>query len=387
MATGDRIRVVLFITELALGGTPRRVQALAKGLKGSERFEPRVLSILPGGGVADAIRTEGIPVETLGVRSKADLGAAIRLWRYLRRVGPDILHAFNFHANLLAKVVGKRLARIPVVIVSDASVELAKPQIRVLWDRWTARWADAHYVNAKAIRETISRRDRERVPPDRIWMVPTGVDTEAFARRIADKDTRPDEGIKPGEKVMVSVGRLDKYKGQDFLLQALHLATKSGRPYRLILVGDGPRRQELEDMAKSLGIRDRVIFKGAQEDVRQYLALADLFVLASTEEGLPGSALESMSMKTTCLVTPTGGVTEAILDGKTGYVAQRDPVVFADSMSRLLENPEENNAVRQAARDQVEQYFNVESMVRRTEQMYEALVAAHPVGGMGGRAA
>jgi glycosyltransferase involved in cell wall biosynthesis len=196
------------------------------------------------------------------------------LWRYLHRVKPDILHAFNFHANLLAKLVvrfnlsplskliGKQLDCSPIVIVSEASVEFAKSPVRVRWDRWTADWAEAHYVNAKAVREKLV--EREQIPQDRVWLVPTGVDTKVFAPQDPDKDLRQEFGIKQSEKVVVSVARLAKYKGHDFLLKTLQLATRNGRPYRLILVGDGPQRGPLEEMAKKLGIADRVIFAGGR---------------------------------------------------------------------------------------------------------------------------
>lgn len=348
MATGARIRVVLFITELALGGTPRRVQALAERLDRA-RFEPFVLSLMPGGAVAGAVRAAGVPVESLEARSKVHLGTPFRLWSYLRRVRPQILHAFNFHANLLAKAVGKKLARIPVVIASEASVESAKPRLRVAADRWTAAWADGHYANAEAVRKTLE--ERERVPQARIWMVPTGVDTTAFAPRIPDEDRRAALGIPPGERVVVSVGRLDKYKGQEFQFQAVKMVTESGFPCRLVLVGAGPLRAALEARAARLGISDRVVFTGPQDDVTPFLALADLFVLSSTEEGLPGSLLEAMSMRTLCLATNTGGVTEAIVNGKTGYlVPPADPRSLAEKLREILEDPGKSEDVRSAAR-------------------------------------
>jgi glycosyltransferase involved in cell wall biosynthesis len=372
MATDDKIRVTLFITELALGGTPRRVQALAERLDRG-RFEPHVLSLMPGGAVAAALRAADVPVHTLGVRRKFTPLAPLRLWAYLRRVRPQVFHAFNFHANLLAKFVGKKLCRLPVVIVSEASVESAKPGLRVALDRWTAEWPDAHYANAKAVGKQLV--ERERVPDGRVWMVPTGVDTKAFAPQVPDESFRAALGIPRGEPLVVSVGRLDKYKGQEYLLEALNLRMAQGRPHRLLLVGDGPLRSALHAKAVRLGIADRVVFAGAQDDVAPFLALADCFALASTEEGLPGSLLEAMSMTTPCLATASGGVAEVILDGKTGFLARPgDAGALSQKFGEIFEDLERSKAVARAGRELVERDFTVEQMIRRTEAMYEDLL-------------
>jgi glycosyltransferase involved in cell wall biosynthesis len=175
------------------------------------------------------------------------------------------------------------------------------------------------------------------------------------------------------------VGRLDKYKGQEYLLDALKLSLEQGRPHRLVLVGDGPLRPALHARAVHLGIADRVVFAGARVDVAPFLALADCFALASTEEGLPGSVLEAMSMATACLATASGGVSEVILDGKTGFLARPgDAGALAQKLADILEDPEGSKAVGRAARELVERDFTVEHMVRRTEAMYEDLM-----GGLG----
>lgn len=374
MDSGARTRVVLFITELALGGTPRRLQALAERLDRS-RFDPHALSILSGGAVADALRSARVPVETLGVRTKLDLLAAWRLRAYLRRVRPQILHAFNFHANLLAKVVGRLFARVPVIVVSEASVEAAKARWRVTLDRLTTPLTDAVYANAEAVRHVLITR--ERTPGTLVTVVSTGVDVEAF---------KPDPQQSPPspEPVVVCVGRLDKYKGQEFLLQAC--ARERTRPYRLILVGDGPMRPALEAHAAALGIVDRVCFAGPQEDVRPFLAQADCVALASTEEGMPGSILEAMAMARPVVATAVGGVSEAVIDGVTGYlVPSGDVGALAAAISALLADPAKAKGMGQAARERAEQAFNVQLMIRKTEAMYETLLASRGAAG-GGRA-
>jgi glycosyltransferase involved in cell wall biosynthesis len=287
---------------------------------------------------------------------------------------------------MLAKVVGKKLARIPVVITSEASVESAKPPVRVALDRLTARWPDQHYANAAAVRLTLIQR--EGTPSASVTTVPTGVDLKAFRPEFRtnsaqgpasypstfDKELslfqHPPAHVEP---VVVSVGRLDKYKGQEFLLEAC--ARERTRPYRLILVGEGPMRPLLEAQAAGLGITDRVFFAGAQEDVRPFLARATCVALASTEEGMPGSILEAMAMARPVVASRVGGVPDAVTDGVTGYlIPPGDVGALAQAIASVLADPEKAEAMGRAARERAERDFDVELMVRKTEVMYETLV-------------
>ena len=365
-----RTRVVFFLNDLLMGGDPRRVEALAAGLDPT-RYEVHVLSATPGGPMARVIEGSGVPVEDLGVHSKGDLGCPLRLWRYLRRARPTILHAFNFHAGLLARLVGKAAARVPVVIYSEASTELAKRPARIRIDAWTAPWADAVYVNAEAIGRVLTRR--EGILADRIWTVPTGVDVARFAPRPADETVRSRLGLGRGDRAVVNVGRLAAYKGQEFLIRAMPEVLRAEPQVRLVLVGDGPRRAEFEELATTLDVAGRVVFAGEHHDVASILAGADLFVLPSTEEGLPHALLEAMAMGVPSVATAVGGVPE-LLEGCGALVPPGDPGALARAILDLLKDRERALAWARAGRESVCRSYSLDRMVEATDAMYRALL-------------
>ena len=362
--------MVFFLSDLLMGGDPRRVQTLAVGLDRT-RYEVRILSATRGGSLAEVIAQSGIPVEDLGVRSKGDLGCAFRLWRYLRRTRPTILHAFNFHAGLLARVVGKAAARVPVVIYSEASTELAKRPARIRTDAWTARWADAVYVNAAAIGRVLARR--EGIPVTQIWTVPTGVDVARFAPRPVDENLRSRLGLEQAYRAVVNVGRLAAYKGQEFLIRAMPEVLRAEPRARLVLVGDGPRRTEFEGLAATLGVAGRVILAGEHYDVAPILAGADLFVLPSTEEGLPHALLEAMAMGVPSVATAVGGVPE-LVEGCGVLVPPGDPGALARAILDLLGNRDRALGWARAGRDRVCRSYSLDRMVEATDAMYRALL-------------
>ena len=369
-----RIKVMLLITELAYGGTPRVVQRLAEGLDPG-RFEATVTSLLPKRDIAWELEEKGFRVHSLGIESKLSLKAVWDLKRLLWEEKVDLLHAFNYHANLIGRLVGRLLSRVPVVIVSERSVESEKRRRRVLIDRLTFQLADCWSVNAQAVKEQLTKR--ERVDPTRIRVISSGVDLKAFSPRDPSPDWLQRLGIHPGDFTLVSVGRLDPYKGQEDLLQALSRlqGLGKGRRLKLILVGDGRFREKLQQMATSLGLADSVSFVGAIPHVAEALACADLFALPSTEEGLPGAVLEAMAMAKPVVATAVGGTPEAVKDGITGIlVPSRDPEALAKAIEALLQDPDQARAMGQAGRRRIEEHFPVERMVAETEQLYEELI-------------
>ncbi len=126
---------------MVYGGTPRSVQTLALGLR-ARGFDVRVASLASGGGVAEELAHAGVPVDGLGVTPRRPFRSAWRLYRLFRRARPDVLHTFLFHSNLAGRVVG-RLARVPVIVVSERSAEPGKARWRVSADWLTWRLAIA----------------------------------------------------------------------------------------------------------------------------------------------------------------------------------------------------------------------------------------------------
>jgi glycosyltransferase involved in cell wall biosynthesis len=143
-----------------------------------------------------------------------------------------------------------------------------------------------------------------------------------------------------------------------------------------VLAGDGDERAALESQCAVLGLQERVLFLGYQQDVPNLLAHCDLFVLPSLYEGLPLAILEAMAAAKPVIATAVGGTGEVVVDGETGLlVPPGDPTALAGAIRKLLSDPPFARRLAAAGNVLVQRSFSTEAMVRRVSQVYEDLLA------------
>jgi sugar transferase (PEP-CTERM/EpsH1 system associated) len=367
------VNVLHLITELDTGGAQTALLRLLTGLD-RDRFSSTVACLYNGdGAVAQRIRALGVPVTDLGMTAKWRWDALWRLCRLLRREHPTILHTWMFHANFAGRIVG-RLARVPIVVTSRRNVNIGGT-LREFLNRWTARLADRVIAVCEMARQ--AEIERARVSPDKVVTIHNGVDTREFVALDARAATRARRafGIPAGAPLVGAAGRLHRQKGFADLITALAQVRERFPAVRLLLVGDGELRGDLEAHAQALGLSEVVVFAGLRTDIPEILAGLDLFALPSLWEGLPNVVLEAMAAGLPVAATAVGGTPEIVVDGVTGIlVPPQDPEVLAQAITRLLGDPGLRHRMGQAGQERVAQRFTVERMVEQTERLYERLL-------------
>jgi len=360
------VATLYLITELDTGGAQMVLWRLLAGLD-RERFSPTVACLYNGDkAVAQAIRALGIEVFDARMRHKADLAALLRVYRYIRRAYPAILHTSLFHANLPGRILG-RLAGVPVVVCSEHTMAM-ESEWRYRLNRWTIGLVDRVTVVSAQVRDFCTAHIG--LPAGKLVLIPNGVELPP-APLASRQEVRAELGLPLDALVAGAAGRLDPVKGVRFLIQAL--ARLGG--VHLAIVGDGPERAALEALAERLGVAGRVHWLGHWHDVQQVLPAFDLFVQPSLHEGLPNTVLEAMAAGLPVVATAVGGTPEAVLDGVTGLLVHPgDPEALARAISRLLDDPATCQAMGQAGRERVAQNFTVERMIAQTETLYEQLL-------------
>ena len=368
--TSGQIAILHLITELDTGGAQIALQRLLAGLDRA-RYSPAVACFYNGdSAVAQHIRALGVSVTDLGMTAKWRLDAFVRLYRLLQQQRPTILHTWMFHANVPGRVLG-RLTGVPIVISSERTMGQEGG-----WRRWLNRITGPLPDRVACVSESVADFAARTIgiPPAKLVVIPNGIPLEDFQPGDRSR-ARVDLGIPLHAVVVGTVGRLRPVKGTSHLLEAWSRLASDHPNAILLLVGGGPQQAALERMSRRLGISEHVRFLGNRADVPALLRGMDVFVLPSLWEGMPNAALEAMAVGLPVVATAVGGTPEVVVDRVTGLlVPPGDPDALAESIARLLYDPDLRYKMGRAGRERVVNHFSVERTVERTTRLYELLL-------------
>jgi glycosyltransferase involved in cell wall biosynthesis len=294
----------------------------------------------------------------------------------LRRERVDLIHSHGYRADLIALAVAWFL-RVPVVSTCHGFTPI---------DRRLAFYSRLNVMLLRRFTQVIAVSARMRddllgegLRPDKVALVTNAVETVGDSTMQSERQTtRARLGVVDGEFMLGSVGRLSAEKGIHHLLDALALRAPD-HPWRLVIVGDGPRRDELEHLARRAGLSQRVIFAGFQSDVSPWYAAMDAFVLPSLTEGTPMALLEAMARRIPVVASAVGGVPAIISSGVNGLlVPPADTQALSDAIRMMADSGGLRQALSAAGQATVLERYNVSTWVNRVRAVYQqALGEAH----------
>lgn len=377
MSDSRVLRIAFWAGSFERAGTQRFLLELLKRLDRS-RFEPVVMSTLRTGELLPEIERLGIDVLEYGTGSRllspGTFAGVSRAVRFLRKERIDILSGMLGIVTLIGPFVG-RLAGVPVVVNNQRNMGywMRSGLRRRVYGFVNRRLVDAVLVNAaEAAREL---EERFGVPARRIVDVGIGVDLTRFEDMGTGDGLRSELGLGV-DRVVTIVAKLSRVKGHDHFLEAAAAVATACTDVTFLIVGDGTRRRELEEMVVRLGLRDRVVFAGAREDVPEILAVTDVLVLSSLSEGSPNALLEGMAAGVPIVATAVGGVPDIVREGETGHlVPPGDGRALGEAMLRLVSQPELAERMGRTAREIAQQQYDIGRVVERYEEALVGLMA------------
>jgi glycosyltransferase involved in cell wall biosynthesis len=210
----------------------------------------------------------------------------------------------------------------------------------------------------------------EYMPASKIAVIYNGI-TPLAVEEDRKQELLAKLDIKPGEVIIGTVARLDTVKNQPLMLQATRTLIDQGYNVRLLLVGDGPERENLEAITQQLNLNNAVIFTGFQSQPADYLSLMDIFLLPSFTEGTSMTLLEAMSLGIPTVATRVGGTPEIVKDKETGLLVESDDQgAFTNAIKSLLDQPRARETIGNAAKVRFEVKFSVNQMVDQYQECY-----------------
>ena len=355
------LRIIHTESSLGWGGQEMRILAEAQGLM--RRGHDVKLLCAPQARIHAEAANWGVTALALPVERKRLRGVrALATWFSQNRC--DLVNTHSSTDSWLTSLAMLWLRR-PVRVVRTRHISAPVP--RGPLSRWLYMRAAARVITTG---EALKRQlvEHNGFDASRIDSVPTGIDAGRF-RPGERKASRAKFGL-PQDKTLVGiVATLRSWKGHAFLIEAM---TRLPAQVELVIVGDGPQREALEQKIAKLGLRGRVRMQGQQADVLPWLRALDIFVLPSyANEGVPQALVQAMLVELPCVTTNVGGIAELAEHERTALlVAPRDPAALAAAIDRLAGNEGLRRELGAAARKHCVEGYSYERMLDRMESIY-----------------
>ncbi len=351
--------MAVFMTAFEPGGTERQMSELIRRLD-AQRYRVHVACFHKRGAWLPRILERAASVVEFPIQGFARAATAAQVLsfaRWCRRERIAVVQTCDMYSNIFG-LPGAALARVPVRIGSRRELNPDKSPGQIRLQRLAYRAATKVVANSPAARQML---EAEGLATGSIAVIPNGVDPIFFA---SPERTGP-------LRTIITVANLRPEKSHETLLAAAVGLIESHPSLRFQIVGDGPRRHELERIATTLGLGAHVEFLGHREDVPALLAAADAFVLPSRTEAFPNSVIEAMAAGIPVVACAVGGLLDLVQDGRTGLlVPPDDSAALAAALRALADDPRRARAMGKAGRRLVQQRYSFDRMVGSFDDLY-----------------
>ena len=363
-----RLKVCLIIPTLVKGGAEKQLTLLATGLDRT-RFECHVIVLTHSGPYEAELREQGIPVHVIGKRGKFDPTAYWRLARMLKVLQPDVVHSWLFAANSYGRMAARR-TRVPVIIAGERSVDPWKQWWNFAVDRYLLKCTDTIVTNTRAVPEFYAPHG---IPADRFTVIANAVVPPQFQpltrAQVFERLKLPPRGALVG-----AVGRLWKQKGYRELIWSGELLRVALKDVCVVIVGDGPEREQLLHYRDQVGADEAVRFVGERSDAQELMTGFDLLWNGSLYEGQSNTILEAMACGVPVVASDIPGTRDLVVHELTGFLYPLGDVGRLTRITnQLLREPERRALMSVAAQQRIAEHFSLAGMVSQHEELYEGL--------------
>jgi glycosyltransferase involved in cell wall biosynthesis len=387
----EPIRILRLIARLNMGGPALHVAYLTRGLE-ARGYE----TTLGAGSLARGEGSMSFVAEELGVEVRhvqhlhrevspvLDPLSVRRVVQLIREVRPHILHTHTAKAGAVGRTAAVLAgdARPPIVLhtfhghVLHGYFDPVRAAVFREVERSLARVTTRLVAVSPEVRDDLV--ELGVAPAEKFSVIRLGIDLDS---RITEGDADGAQlrrlfGVPEDAFVVGWIGRMTGIKHLPDLLAAFARLRERGVDAKLCLVGDGPDREEVEELAYELGIAAHTLFVGYQRDVAPYYGLFDVLLLPSGNEGTPVVAIEALAAGTPVVATRVGGVPDVVEHGTDGFlVPVGDVEALAASLERLAENPGLREEMGRAGRERTLPRYRVERLVDDVDSLYRVLLA------------
>ncbi|MGD8535119.1 MAG: glycosyltransferase family 4 protein [Candidatus Aminicenantes bacterium] len=382
----DKIKVLHIITRLDKGGSAENTFLTVKGLD-KQRYDVTLMS----GPVQDPSQERRTQVEECGIpyihipvlvrniNVVFDAIALYKIWRLLKKEKFDVVHTHTSKAGLLGRFAA-RLAGAPLIVhtphghVFFGYFGPLKTKLFIRLEKLANRMTDR--IVALTPREKADYISYRTCPEDKMTVIHSGVDLEKFREYTLDEKIKlkKETGLPEDSFVVGTAGRLVPVKGPDYLIKASQIVIPEHPHTYFLLAGGGPLKENLQKKANEAGVGKNIVFLGWRDDIARILAVFDVFLLPSLNEGMGRVLVEAMAHGIPIVASDVGGIPDLVTHGKNGFlVPPKNPEELAKHIQILIENKDIRRKMGEAGKKMAQRYSH-ESMVKNIAALYEELL-------------
>ena len=375
------VRVLHVVGESRFGGVATIILGLGRVAQ-ADGWQVDILTTDPI--FQQAVRQHGLGLVNLDVirreiRPLWDLGGLVRLHRFLWREPYDIVHTHTSKGGFVGRLAA-RLAGVPVIVHTAhgfAFHESSPTSSRVLYtalERIASRWCDRIVSVSEFHRKWAI--ELGMCVPRKIIAIPNGIAELGRNREVGLAELRRQLGAQHGDLLILSIARLAPDKGLEYLIEAAAMLPHTGHRIQIVIAGDGPARERLEQQVRNLRVGDRLRFVGFRQDVGDLLAACDVVILPSLREGLSISLLEAMAAGKPIIATSIGSQREVASHADMALlVPPADARSLSERILQLTGDPALMARLGANARTVYESCYTENRMLQSYRQLYFDLLS------------
>jgi len=351
-----KIKVLFTIGNLNIGGAEKLVINQIKNID-KDKFEPHLCTLFPTDqnnySKVFSDLTE-ITYHEFLFKGPWDIISWIKVFLMMRREKFDILCCHLFESNFIIRLLNIFIG-VKAVFIFEHNIYWQKQWWKILTDRMLAKKTSKIFVDSQAILDFTSKQ--EKIDKEKFTILPYPIELTEH-KKIDPAELKKDLNLPVDSFVIGTVARFVKQKGLTYLIKAAAkiLQDINRSDVYFLIVGYGPMEAELKKLVDDLNIKSKVIISSAK-DIRDVLAILDIYAISSVWEGQPIAMLEAMAAGCPIVATKVGGIPEIIVDGQNGLLAEpKDEDSLAKKISKLVKNNKLRHNISQSGKQVVKEY-------------------------------
>jgi glycosyltransferase involved in cell wall biosynthesis len=370
----DKPKKILHLIQSLDNGGCENMLLRTLPLLNEQGLENIVVTLKAEGSLAEALRARGIPVYTIHQKHLLDISSYFRLLKLIKSHQPELIVTYLLHADIVGRLVLQAPTKAKVIPFLRTTYNHPRYRLARLFEQATKSLVTHYLANSQAVKDFYT--SSLGIKPDKITVIPNGIDTDSFDAIQRDENLRKSFEIQPKDTAIICVANLHPNKGHAYLLKAFEEVFEKQPNIHLLIVGDGEERQNLLDQIAHYSSKGNIHFLGRRSDVPQLLKISDIFVLPTLFEGMSNALMEAMGAGLPAIATDIPENRILIKDQKTGLLTLRKSAHdLVRLIEDLLQNKGKRGSIGREAKLFIQENFSLHATVAKTSAFLKSIKA------------